>query len=152
MVVVEKQGKLIRMWLFQQFCNFILSTAICNNNQFYCRCVPCPQDSESTNLDTDELEDHCVCLPCMNDCGFNRTVVVKKKGTGFPGNCCDLYECKPIVDEKENDCVVGDIIYENGEEWSTDDKQQCRCKNGISLCARNAEEVGHKECVQKGVQ
>ncbi|KAH1010135.1 hypothetical protein HUJ05_004484, partial [Dendroctonus ponderosae] len=115
------------------------------------RCVPCPQDSESTNLDTDELEDHCVCLPCMNDCGFNKTVVVKKKGTGFPGNCCDLYECKPIVDEKDKDCVVGDIIYENGEEWSTDDKQQCRCKNGISLCAKKAEEAVLQNCFDEAV-
>lgn len=67
--------------------------------------------------------------------------MVKKKGTGFPGNCCDLYECKPLVQEKDLDCVVDDIIYEDGEEWYTDDKQQCKCKNGISLCTTKVEEV-----------
>ncbi|KAL1516936.1 hypothetical protein ABEB36_000765 [Hypothenemus hampei] len=110
------------------------------------RCVPCPQDSESTNLETDLLEDHCVCLPCSNDCGFNKTVVVKKKGTGFPGNCCDLYECKPLIEEKNKECVVGDIIYDNNEEWSTDDKQTCICTNGLSLCKPKDEELSLKNC------
>ncbi|XP_066260266.1 cysteine-rich motor neuron 1 protein-like isoform X1 [Euwallacea similis] len=113
------------------------------------RCVPCPQDSESTNLETDELEDHCVCLPCINDCGLNKTVDIKKKGTGFPGNCCDLYECKPKVEEM--DCVVGDIIYKNGDDWSTDYKQQCMCKNGFSLCHSKVEEPPLQNCWDEAV-
>lgn len=115
------------------------------------RCQPCPEDSESTNLESNDLEDHCVCLPCINDCGFNKSVVVKKKGTGFPGNCCDLYECKPILDEKDKDCVVGDIIYASEEEWSTDDKQQCKCQNGLSLCSHKQDEVAPQICWDEGV-
>ncbi|VEN41330.1 unnamed protein product [Callosobruchus maculatus] len=58
-------------------------------------CTPCPPDSESTGLNSDLVEDHCVCLPCRHtECDSNETVVIKKKGTGFPGNCCDLYECR----------------------------------------------------------
>ncbi|XP_050312338.1 cysteine-rich motor neuron 1 protein-like isoform X2 [Anthonomus grandis grandis] len=115
------------------------------------RCVPCPLDSESTNLDTAELEDHCVCLPCVNDCGLNKTVVIKKKGTGFPGNCCDLYECRPLLVEKENDCVVGDIMYKNGEEWFTDENQKCTCENGVSLCAAMMVEQPPLDCWDESV-
>ncbi|CAH1119795.1 unnamed protein product [Phaedon cochleariae] len=97
-------------------------------------CKPCPFDSESTNLETDELEDHCVCLPCKTDCGNNRTAVIKKHGSGFPGNCCDLYECKKP--ESVQGCIIGDVFYENGKEWQTEDLQICRCNNGLSLCSK----------------
>jgi hypothetical protein len=41
----------------------------------------------------------CVCnyLECLNPVcspGYNR--VVSKKGTGKPGSCCDIYECKAV--------------------------------------------------------
>lgn len=40
-------------------------------------CKQCPLDSESTNLEVDELEDHCVCLPCeLRQCGANETVSI----------------------------------------------------------------------------
>lgn len=109
--------------------------------------MACPPDSEPTHLETEELEDHCVCLPCINDCGYNQKVVVIKNGTGLPGHCCDLYECQPLVgvaeqkNSGETDCFVGDIIYENGSRWSTDDKQYCTCKNGLSLCEPKIDEV-----------
>ncbi|XP_076264209.1 cysteine-rich motor neuron 1 protein-like isoform X2 [Rhynchophorus ferrugineus] len=93
-------------------------------------CKLCPEDSESTNYEDDALEDMCVCLPCKNDCGTNRTAVIKKKGNGFPGTCCDIYSCEPM-----EECVVGDIIYPNGDTWSiADTAQKCYCQNGLSLC------------------
>lgn len=111
------------------------------------RCLPCPDDSESTNLDSDSIEDHCVCLPCKNYCDHNKTIVVKKKGTNFPGNCCDLYECK-LLDKTEKNCVVGDIIYADGETWSTADKQECRCQNALSLCTTRDDT---KNCIYDGI-
>ncbi|KAJ8929278.1 hypothetical protein NQ314_018032, partial [Rhamnusium bicolor] len=96
-------------------------------------CKPCPADSESTKLEGDEIEDLCVCLPCKNDCGRNETIVIKKYGSGFPGNCCDLYECKKV--EAIKGCHVGDIFYANGEKWFTNDAQECKCQNGLSLCS-----------------
>ncbi|XP_060520764.1 cysteine-rich motor neuron 1 protein-like isoform X2 [Cylas formicarius] len=115
-------------------------------------CIPCPEDSESTNLESDDLEDHCVCLPCAPpECGFNKTVVIKKRRTGFPGNCCDLYECKPM-EAKEKDCTVDDIIYADGDEWSTSYNQKCVCQNGLSLCSKKVEveEVVAFSCLREG--
>ncbi|XP_074028042.1 cysteine-rich motor neuron 1 protein isoform X2 [Leptinotarsa decemlineata] len=100
-------------------------------------CQPCPSDSESTNLEGGELEDHCVCLPCKTDCGNNKTVVIKKHGSGFPGNCCDLYECKKS--EETIGCFYGEEFYENGKEWLTLDSQICKCNNGLSLCSKAKE-------------
>ncbi|KAJ8922437.1 hypothetical protein NQ315_004384 [Exocentrus adspersus] len=110
-------------------------------------CKPCPADSESTHLETEDIEDHCVCLPCKNECGNNRTVVVKKHGTGFPGHCCDLYECKQL-DEIEEGCRVDDTLYQNGEEWLTADEQTCKCQNGLSLCSKIHEEQS-LSCVEE---
>lgn len=103
-------------------------------------CKSCPSDSESTHLESDEIEDVCVCLPCKTECGPNRTVEIKKRGTGFPGNCCDLYECKEIDEMKG--CNVDDVFYKNGEEWSTADMhQKCKCQNGLSLCSNIIEQT-----------
>ncbi|XP_023310726.1 cysteine-rich motor neuron 1 protein-like [Anoplophora glabripennis] len=101
-------------------------------------CKPCPSDSESTQLETEDLDDHCVCLPCKKECGNNRIAVVKKYGLGFPGNCCDLYECKGL--DEVDGCRVEDMVYQNGEEWLTVDEQKCKCQNGLSLCSKIIEE------------
>ncbi|KAG5898375.1 hypothetical protein JTB14_015806 [Gonioctena quinquepunctata] len=106
-------------------------------------CKPCPSDSESTHLEVDELEDHCLCLPCKTECGINKTVVIKKHGSGFPGNCCDLYECKKP--EEIKGCIIGHEIFENGREWRSLDGQICKCSNGLSLCSK-AKDMDAQSC------
>lgn len=101
-------------------------------------CKPCPSDSEASQLNSELLDDHCVCLPCRKECGNNRTAVVKKHGSGFPGNCCDLYECKELNEVKE--CHVDDRVYQNEEEWLINDEHKCKCQNGLSLCSKISEE------------
>ncbi|CAH1159008.1 unnamed protein product [Phyllotreta striolata] len=103
-------------------------------------CKPCPSDSESTNVEGDEIEDHCVCLPCKTECGYNKTAVIKKHASGFPGNCCDLYECKKTEEISTiKGCSYGDLFYENGKEWLTLESQVCKCENGLALCSDNKE-------------
>ncbi|KAJ8974353.1 hypothetical protein NQ317_009424 [Molorchus minor] len=80
----------------------------------------------------------CVCLPCKTECGNNRTVEIIRRGTNFPGSCCDLYECKK-VDEMKG-CNVDNIFYSNGEEWVNQESQSCKCQNGLSLCSNTIEE------------
>ncbi|CAH2017100.1 unnamed protein product [Acanthoscelides obtectus] len=134
-------------------------------------CTPCPPDSESTALDSDLLEDHCVCLPCHTNCGYNETVIIKKKGSGFPGNCCDLYECR-AADEAEEPpppppsllsgggedakaaadassaiyCLVGDVRHPNGATWTTKDEQICHCISGLSRCSSEKMHQLEKPC------
>ncbi|XP_057672084.1 cysteine-rich motor neuron 1 protein [Diorhabda carinulata] len=100
-------------------------------------CTKCPADSESTNVEGDEIEDHCVCLPCKTECGFNRTPVIKRPGKGIPGKCCDLYECKQ--NEEIKGCIHENTIYENGEQWFIPPLQLCRCDNGLALCSNQKE-------------
>lgn len=51
---------------------------------------------------------------------------------GFPGSCCDLYDCEPIQ-PSNNTCNVNNTIYPEGSSYSTPDGP-CKCFNGISLC------------------
>ncbi|XP_050516147.1 cysteine-rich motor neuron 1 protein-like [Diabrotica virgifera virgifera] len=105
-------------------------------------CKPCPFDSESTTVEGDEIEDHCVCLPCKAECGFNKRVVIKRHGSGFPGNCCDLYECKKPEETKDKECTYNGQVYQHDVEWITDDSQKCKCDNGLALCSKEKEKEG----------
>lgn len=52
--------------------------------------------------------------------------------TGFPGSCCDLYDCEPFQ-PPNNTCHVNNTIYPEGSSWSTPEGI-CKCHNGIELC------------------
>ncbi|KAJ8974143.1 hypothetical protein NQ317_000823, partial [Molorchus minor] len=116
-------------------------------------CKPCPSDSESTHMDSGKIEDLCVCLPCKTECGNNRTVEIIRRGTNFPGSCCDLYECKK-VDEMKG-CNVENIFYSNGEEWNLGKEEttaltvlvQTAKKNAQTRCATRLRTINKKtEC------
>lgn len=78
--------------------------------------------------------------------------MIKKHGRGFPGNCCDLYECKNndeiansvlannVIANTEGGCNYNNLFYENGKEWRTLDSQICKCDKGLALCSNHKEE------------
>ncbi|KRT85743.1 hypothetical protein AMK59_1458, partial [Oryctes borbonicus] len=97
-------------------------------------CRPCPEDSYPKNFQSDEIEDKCICFPCPDtQCNETHVPHILQRGRNVPTQCCDLYECVP-KDTTSQQCVVNELVYEDGEWWVTDDKQNCTCHNGVALC------------------
>lgn len=71
--------------------------------------------------------------------------------TGFPGNCCDLYDCEPIGPEN-NTCTYNGAVYVEGAAWQTSEGD-CKCHNGISLCSEETnlvEDIDRRHCLFNG--
>ncbi|KAF7282520.1 hypothetical protein GWI33_002583 [Rhynchophorus ferrugineus] len=88
------------------------------------KCAACPEDSEI-------VDGRCECLPCNNYCGLNETIVIKKKGNGFPGDCCDIYSCEPNLTGKD----IVKPINSNVESWLAQAAEwDCVRKMGLIWC------------------
>ncbi|CAH2017101.1 unnamed protein product [Acanthoscelides obtectus] len=137
-------------------------------------CVGCRREE-------DKLQGRCQCAKGAIIDRLGRTcrcidphktlVIIKKKGSGFPGNCCDLYECR-AADEAEEPpppppsllsgggedakaaadassaiyCLVGDVRHPNGATWTTKDEQICHCISGLSRCSSEKMHQLEKPC------
>ncbi|XP_049819834.1 cysteine-rich motor neuron 1 protein [Aethina tumida] len=93
------------------------------------KCIACPPDSFPTDNPDDELENHCVCHKCHYDCKNNQKVNVLKEGKGFPGECCDLYEC-----QNNRSCLLENQKYESGATWVWHHTHNCTCEDGLAKC------------------
>ncbi|XP_076264216.1 cysteine-rich motor neuron 1 protein-like [Rhynchophorus ferrugineus] len=99
-------------------------TTIENNCCTGTKCAACPEDSEI-------VDGRCECLPCNNYCGLNETIVIKKKGNGFPGDCCDIYSCEPNLTGKD----IVKPINSNVESWLAQAAEwDCVRKTGLIWC------------------
>ncbi|PSN44046.1 hypothetical protein C0J52_26083 [Blattella germanica] len=74
-------------------------------------------------------------LRCVQPvCRFGSTRHLRRTGTNTPGNCCDVYECVQPKEENITCLVDGDVL-QNGSIWWKNECTQCKCNNGLVLCA-----------------
>lgn len=98
-------------------------------------CRPCPPDTYPTEYQGDEIENKCICFACPEtQCNETHVPYILRRGRNIPPQCCDLYKCIPKDTLQDAECVANDHIYTNGQWWITDDKQNCTCSNGVSVC------------------
>ncbi|KAK9737774.1 hypothetical protein QE152_g10418 [Popillia japonica] len=98
-------------------------------------CRPCPPDTYPTEYQGDEIENKCICFACPEtQCNETHVPHILRRGRNIPPQCCDLYKCIPKDTLQDAECVANDHIYTNGQWWITDDKQNCTCSNGVSVC------------------
>lgn len=95
-------------------------------------CIRCSEDSyprrTRDNLSTsgdDEIEAMCDCFPCEPLVCTDGIVKITRIGTGFPGKCCDHYEC-------QTNCTVDGKTYINGELIETNHTTGV-CKHGVII-------------------
>ncbi len=68
-------------------------------------------------------------------CGPGKQIVVKHKGDGTPGNCCDRVEC--VAEELEkHTCLHDGKTYADGDEWYSSTCEQCTCKHRLLFCRK----------------
>ncbi|XP_067847413.1 cysteine-rich motor neuron 1 protein-like isoform X1 [Heptranchias perlo] len=75
------------------------------------------------------------------NCPFAHQQVLVSEATGIPGECCDVYECRPETTRK---CVYNGTEYAGGEVYRMEACWFCRCRGGISLCSKA--ECGELKC------
>ncbi|XP_059811032.1 cysteine-rich motor neuron 1 protein-like isoform X1 [Hypanus sabinus] len=80
--------------------------------------------------------------PCKEkDCPFGHQQFLLSEATGIPGECCDVYECRPETTRK---CLFNGTEYTDGEVYRMEACWFCRCRGGISLCSKV--ECGELKC------
>lgn len=72
-----------------------------------------------------------ICRPAQ--CPDGKVVNVTKKGTGFPGRCCDKWECVDAELSKAK-CNHSGIERQPLETWHVSDCESCQCIRGVSVC------------------
>lgn len=63
--------------------------------------------------------------------------------SGFPGICCDLYDCEPIQ-PLNNTCTINNTTYPVGATWNTSE-DTCKCLDGIVVCFEGTSSVDNPE-------
>lgn len=109
-------------------------------------CIPCPRDSFPYISNSEEIDDKCVCYPCNKpQCQEGQIPNIKRRGTNFPGKCCDLFECIDV----NLTCIENGTVYSEGDTWTSDNKV-CKCQKGISLCSKNESTTDFRSCRLSG--
>lgn len=106
-------------------------------------CKTCPPDSYPTAYNSDQIENMCVCFKCKEaECSENQIAVIKKRGVGTPGRCCDQYDCKNALM-----CLYDNKTYSDGDVWFNAETK-CTCHSGISKCIKSDNNmVGRRPCL-----
>ncbi|PIC27150.1 hypothetical protein B9Z55_019488 [Caenorhabditis nigoni] len=88
-----------------------------------------------------------ICRPAQ--CPDKKVISVIKKGTGYPGRCCDEWDC--IVGESKATCKHNNIERQPMETWHANDCETCQCLRGVSVCSKMACPKVNQECTWIGI-
>ncbi|UMM35471.1 hypothetical protein L5515_008075 [Caenorhabditis briggsae] len=88
-----------------------------------------------------------ICRPAQ--CPNKKVISVIKKGTGYPGRCCDEWDC--IVGESKATCKHNNIERQPMETWHANDCETCQCLRGVSVCSKMACPKVNQECTWIGI-
>lgn len=89
-----------------------------------------------------------ICRPAQ--CPDGKIINVIKKGTGYPGRCCDDWECVDGELSKAT-CKQNNIERQPMEIWHVSDCESCQCLRGVSVCNKMTCPKVNQECTWIGI-
>lgn len=89
-----------------------------------------------------------ICRPAQ--CPDGQVIHVTKKGTGYPGRCCDDWECIEGETSKAK-CYYNGVERQPMEVWHANDCDTCQCIKGVSICDKGDCPKVNQECTWIGI-